>query len=101
MDYRPVLQKSIETIESGLEDEIDLARLSEQAHISVYHFSRLFAIYTGLSPMEYVRRRKMLHAAAAICSGERGTWGDLSCVPPEPVTAQVIKTSRLRFKGIV
>ena len=37
----------------------------------MYHFSRLFVLYTGLSPIEYVRRRRMLHAAGAICSGER------------------------------
>lgn len=39
--------------------------------MSLYHFSRLFVLYTGLSPIEYVRRRKMLHAASAICSGEK------------------------------
>lgn len=36
----------------------------------MYHFSRLFMIYTGLSPMVYVRRRRMFHAAEAIHSGE-------------------------------
>ena len=70
MDYRPILQRVIYTIEYNLEDDINLAQLSKQAHISVYHFSRLFMVYTGLSPMEYVRRRRMLHSAAAICSGE-------------------------------
>ena len=70
MDYRPVLQKVIYIIEYNLEDDINLAQLSEQANISMYHFSRLFVVYTGLSPMEYVRRRRMLHAASAICSGE-------------------------------
>ena len=70
MDYRPILQRVIYTIEYNLEDDINLAQLSKQAHISAYHFSRLFVVYTGLSPMEYVRRRRMLHAAVAICSGE-------------------------------
>ena len=70
MDYRPILQRVIYLIEYNLEDNINLAQLSKQANISVYHFSRLFVVYTGLSPMEYVRRRRMLHAAVAICSGE-------------------------------
>jgi len=70
MDYRTILQKVIYTIEYNLEDDINLAQLSQQAHISMYHFSRLFVVYTGLTPMEYVRRRRMLHAASAICSGE-------------------------------
>ena len=71
MDYRPILQRVIYTIEYNLEDDINLAQLSQQAHLSMYHFSRLFMVYTGLSPMEYVRRRRMLHAAVAICSGEK------------------------------
>ncbi len=70
MDYRPILQKVIYTIEYNLEDDINLTQLSQQAHVSMYHFSRLFVIYTGLSPMDYVRRRRMLHAAVVICSGE-------------------------------
>jgi AraC-like DNA-binding protein/RimJ/RimL family protein N-acetyltransferase len=71
MDYRPILQRVIYTIEYNLEDDIDLAQLSKQAHISIYHLSRLFMVYTGLSPMDYVRRRRMLRAATAICSGEK------------------------------
>ena len=70
MDYRPILQQVLYKIESNLEDEINLAHLSEQAHISMYHFSRLFVVYTGLSPIEYVRRRRILHAAVEVCSGE-------------------------------
>ncbi len=70
MDYRQVLQKIIYQIEYNLRDDISLSQLSEQAHISMYHFSRLFMIYTGLSPMGYVRRRRMLHAAKTIHAGE-------------------------------
>jgi AraC-like DNA-binding protein/RimJ/RimL family protein N-acetyltransferase len=69
MDYRQALQRIIYRIEYHLSDDISLVQLSEQAHISMFHFSRLFTIYTGLSPMEYVRRRRMLHAAEAIHSG--------------------------------
>jgi AraC-like DNA-binding protein/RimJ/RimL family protein N-acetyltransferase len=70
MDYRPILQKVIYAIEYSLEEDINLTRLSRQAHLSMYHFSRLFVVYTGLTPIEYVRRRRMLRAASAICSGE-------------------------------
>lgn len=70
MDYRQILQGIIYNIEYNLRDDISLARLSAQAHVSMYHFSRLFTIYTGLSPMEYVRRRRMLHAGRAVHSGE-------------------------------
>ena len=39
-------------------------------------------------------------ALAAMAAGERGTWGERSCVPPEPVTAQVMKTSRFMASGM-
>src|SRR6056297_1760179 len=40
-------------------------------------------------------------ALSAICCGLRGTCGLLSCVPPDPVTAQVMKTSRFMASGMV
>src|SRR5690606_33363265 len=39
-------------------------------------------------------------AASAICFGERGTWGLRFCVLPEPVTAQVMNTSRFIANGM-
>jgi hypothetical protein len=39
-------------------------------------------------------------ALSAICLGERGTCGLRSCVPPDPVTAQVMNTSRFMASGI-
>lgn len=71
MDYRPILQRVIYRIEYNLEDDINQTQLSELTHLSAYHFSRLFVIYTGLSPMEYVRRRRILRTASAIYSGEK------------------------------
>ena len=40
-------------------------------------------------------------ALAAISFGVRGTCGDLSCVLPEPVTGQVMKTSLFICRGIL
>ena len=40
-------------------------------------------------------------ALAAICTGERGTCGLRPCVPPDPVTAQVMNTSRFICNGMV
>ena len=39
-------------------------------------------------------------AESAICLGLRGTCGERSCVPPEPVTAHVMKTSRFMDSGM-
>jgi hypothetical protein len=39
-------------------------------------------------------------ALAAIWAGLRGTCGLRSCVPPDPVTAQVMKTSWFMVSGM-
>jgi len=39
-------------------------------------------------------------ALLAICAGDRGTWDERSCAPPEPVTAQVIKGRKFGLRGI-
>jgi hypothetical protein len=39
-------------------------------------------------------------ALSAICAGERGTCGLRSWVPPDPVTAQVMKTSLFMVNGM-
>ncbi|GGB14633.1 hypothetical protein GCM10011324_26080 [Allosediminivita pacifica] len=39
-------------------------------------------------------------ALSAISLGLRGTWGLRSWVEPDPVTAQVMKTSRVGFNGM-
>ena len=70
IDHRKRLQRAIDHIESDIESDIDLEGLSEKSSFSMYHFGRLFTIYTGLAPIEYVRRRKMLHAARAIVEGQ-------------------------------
>jgi hypothetical protein len=40
-------------------------------------------------------------ADSAICVGVTGTLSDLPVVSPEPVTAQVIKTSRFIVSGMI
>lgn len=49
-------------------DAWTLDALAVQAGYSPYHFARIFAASEGLPPMEYVRRRRMAHAATRIAN---------------------------------
>lgn len=71
MSYMDCFQKSIDYIEDHLHDKITVQELSAIAGFSPYHFYRLFAEYVGLPVMEYVRRRRLAHAAAELAGGKR------------------------------
>lgn len=64
MNYWRVVHKTLLYIEEHLKDDITLYDLSKNAGYSEYHFSRLFKSETGLSVMDYVRKRRLVHALA-------------------------------------
>ena len=67
-----IIQESLDYIENHLQTEITAAELASKAGFSVYHFYRLFEAETGMPVMQYILRRRLLHAIYAIHEGERG-----------------------------
>ena len=75
------LRSVIEFIDSHLADDVPLLALAEQAHISPFHFARLFRQTVGLPPHRFVvrlrvqraigllRRRRMPLAQIAVACG--------------------------------
>jgi len=59
MNYYDRIQKSIEYIESNLENYIDLSIVAEKAYMSLSNFYRMFFALTGHSVKEYIRKRRM------------------------------------------
>lgn len=62
----PITDKLIWQIESRLSEPLSLALLSEHCAVSAYHMSRVFHLATGMSPMTYVRARRLSQAADAL-----------------------------------
>ena len=71
MSYAPLLQSVLTYIDGHLDENLSVESLARLAGFSPYHFSRVFPFYTGYSVMEYVRIRRLTHAAAALSKGER------------------------------
>lgn len=71
MDYRACIQRSIDYIEEHLQDGIGLEDLAALAGFSPYHYCRVFQYSVGISVMDYVRQRRMAHAAAELVTGQR------------------------------
>ena len=62
---------SAEYIEEHLKSDLSVAFLAKRVRFSPYHYYRLFAFYMGLPVMEYVRRRRLAHAAAELSQNRR------------------------------
>lgn len=59
----------IDEIERHLDGHIDVPALAELTSTTEFHFRRIFSTLTGMPISEYVRRRRMSVAAAAILRG--------------------------------
>lgn len=71
MDYRKIIQESIDYIEDNLKTQITAVELSEQAGYSLFHYYRLFQASVGISVMQYILRRRLIHAVYEIRCGHK------------------------------
>jgi len=75
-----VIQRVVDEIEVRLGEELTLSALAQLASFSDFHFHRLFQATVGLPVMEYVRKRRLYHAACRVAdSRERLTDIALDC----------------------
>jgi Ser/Thr protein kinase RdoA (MazF antagonist)/AraC-like DNA-binding protein len=73
MDNRAMIQQSLDYIEENLQAEITAAELAEMAHLSLFHYYRLFQQATGLPVMQFILRRRLLHGVYAMKQGSGKT----------------------------
>jgi AraC family transcriptional regulator len=59
---RRALEEVIDYIGDNLQKDLTLAKIAGAAHMSPYHFSRLFKESTGLAPHQYVIERRVQRA---------------------------------------
>lgn len=58
-------------IEKHLKETLSVRLIADQSGYSPWHFSRCFKVNTGLSPMEYVKQRRLFAAAQEIRKGQK------------------------------
>ena len=71
MDHRKRIQASLDHIEDHLKTQITAAELSEQAGYSLFHYYRIFQAVVGMPVMQYILRRRLLHAIYEIRGGRK------------------------------
>ncbi len=60
------LKRATDYIEEHLSEDLSLAAVADAAHLSPYHFARLFKASTGLSPHRYIIRRRVERARSLL-----------------------------------
>ncbi|EIT86284.1 Transcriptional regulator (AraC/XylS family) protein [Fictibacillus macauensis ZFHKF-1] len=61
--YKAKIKETIQYIDSHLEQPFSLELLAQRVHFSPFHFHRVFLAMTGVTVMEYVRKRRLEKAA--------------------------------------
>lgn len=69
MNSREIIQQSLDYIERNLKAEITADELCSAAGYSYAHYCRLFRISVGMPPVQYINRRKLIHAVYEIANG--------------------------------
>lgn len=71
MDYRKQIEKAIEYIEENLQGDISLEDCARVSGYSTYHFLRVFRDAVGLTPADYVRKRRISEISKEIMRGSQ------------------------------
>ena len=71
MNYREQLQRALDYIEDNLCQDLDLNRIAASTGYSKYHFLRIFKTELGMTPGEYIRKRRITESAYEIVDTEK------------------------------
>ncbi len=64
------LNRLVDVVEANLGSEVDVAVVASQAGTTEYHLRRMFSSLARMPLSEYIRRRRMTHAAADVIAGD-------------------------------
>ncbi|MBQ6478530.1 MAG: AraC family transcriptional regulator [Erysipelotrichaceae bacterium] len=69
MDWIKTINHAIAYMEDHLNEQITLKDIAGNVNLSVFHFHRAFSLLTGMSPGEYLRKRRLSQAGAELANG--------------------------------
>ena len=63
MNWLKTLNDALEYVEEHIDEEIDVQDITKMVHSSYHHFVRTFHILSGVTLVEYIRKRRLTLAA--------------------------------------
>ena len=70
MNWVKMINDAIAFMEDHLTSEITLSDTARSVNLSAFHFQRAFTLLTGMSPSEYLRKRRLSQAGAELQHGD-------------------------------
>lgn len=70
MEWSDRMNSAIDYIEKNLDDTISIDDVAKEAFCSSFHFQRMFYAILGITPADYVRRRRLTLAATELATGK-------------------------------
>lgn len=70
-EYKDLIKGAVTYIEEHLDEELTTERVASYSAISMYHFHRIFQSHLGMSVTDYIRKRRLTHAAQALVMTDR------------------------------
>lgn len=77
LDYRESIRLVLDEIEENLTQPLTTEELAKTAGYSKYHFVRIFAEVVGLTPADYIRKRRLSEIAGQL-DGYKGSIASLA-----------------------
>lgn len=71
MTYNQVIKETINFIETNIKEKISIEKLANNVGYSVFHFCRIFTLYQGVSPMDYIRKQRLTYARKELLNNNR------------------------------
>lgn len=69
MEWIYSINNAIAYMEEHMLEELTLSDIAASVNISPFHFQRAFSIITGMTPAEYIRKRRLSLAGSALAGG--------------------------------
>lgn len=85
------LKRVLGCIEARLAEPIQVAELAREAHMSPFHFTRMFKLATGHAPHQYLTLRRMERARELLATTD---------MPIAAITAAVGYQTQAHFTGV-
>lgn len=67
-----IIRETLDWVELNIEEDLNIVGISESFKISPWHFQRLFKSLVGSSLGDYIRGRKLSHAAQLLSNSDMG-----------------------------
>ena len=69
MDWIRTINDAIGYMEDNLTNDVTLVDISKSVNLSPFHFQRAFTLLTGMTPAEYLRKRRLSNAGSDLVKG--------------------------------